>query len=53
MDLLQSIPQRVAVFNYDPMDFSDISSDLPDIMTTTSEADIPDLDDILDAIWFT
>ena len=34
------------------MDFSDISSDLPDIMTTKSDADIPNLDDILDAVWF-
>ena len=38
--------------NYDLMDFSDISSDLPDIMMTRSDADIPDLDDVLDAAWF-
>ena len=31
------------------MDFSDISSDLPDIMTTTSDDDIPNLEDILDS----
>ena len=41
-----------AMFNYDPLDFSDISSDLPDIMMTTSDVDIPDLDDVLDAVWF-
>ena len=31
----------------------DISSDLPDIMTMTIDADIPDLDDVSDAVWFT
>ena len=34
------------------MDFSDISSDLPDIMMMTSDVDIPDLDDVSDAVWF-
>ena len=34
------------------MDFSDISSDLPDIMMTTSNTDIPDFDDVADAVWF-
>ena len=53
MDLLQSTPQNEAVFNYDPLDFSDISSDLPDIMTTTSDIDIPDFNDVSDAVWFT
>ena len=52
MDLLQSTPWSETVFNYDPMDLSDISSDLPDIMTRTSDVDIPDLDDISDAVWF-
>ena len=52
MDLPQSTPQNEAVFNYEQMDFSHISSDLPDIMTMTSDADIPDLDDDLDAVWF-
>ena len=50
MDLLHSMPQTEALFTYDPMEFSGISSDLPDIMTTTSNADIPDLDDVLDAV---
>ena len=50
MYLWQSTPQNEAVFHYDPMSFSDISSDIPDIMTTTSHADIPDLDDISDAV---
>ena len=52
MDLLQSTLQNEAVFNYDLMDFSDISSDLPDIMMMASDADIPDLDDVSDAVWF-
>ena len=46
------MPWSEAVFNYNPMDFSDISSDPPDIMTTTSDADIPDPDGIKDAVWF-
>ena len=41
-----------AVFNYKELDFSDISSDLPDIMITMSDADIPDLADVSDAVWF-
>ena len=52
MDLSQSTPQNEAVFYYDPMDFSDISSDLSDIMTTTSDNDIPNLVHVLDAVWF-
>ena len=52
MVLLQSTPQYEAMFNYDLMDFSDISSDLPDIMMTTNDTDIPDLNDVLDAVWF-
>ena len=50
MDLLQSMPKSETMFNYDPMDFSDISSGLPDIMTTTSDTDLPNLDDIMDAV---
>ena len=53
IDLLQSTPRNEAVFNYDLMDFSDISSDLPDIIMMTSDADIPDLDDVSDTVWFT
>ena len=53
MDLLQSTLQNEAVFNYNPMDISDIESDLPDIMMITSDADIPDLDDVSDAVCFT
>ena len=52
MDLLQSTLQNEAVFNYEQMDFSDISSDLPDIMMMMSDADIPDLTDVSDAVWF-
>ena len=52
MDLIQSTPWHEAVFNYDPMDFSDISSDLPDIITMSSDPDIPYLDDVSDAVWF-
>ena len=47
MDLPQSTPQDAAVFCYELMNFTNISSDLPDIMTTTSDNDIPDLEDIL------
>ena len=53
MDLLQSTQQNGAVFNHEQMDFSDISSPFPDIMMTMSDADIPDLADVLDAVWFT
>ena len=52
MDLLQSIPQNEAVFNYKQMDLSDISLDLLDIMMMMSDADIPDLADVSDAVWF-
>ena len=52
MDLLQSTLWNEAVFHYDLMDISNISSDLPDIMMMTSDTDIPDLD-VLDAVWFT
>ena len=52
MDLLQSTLWNKAVFNYKQMDFSDISLDLPYIIMTMSDADIPDLTDVLDAVWF-
>ena len=52
MDILQSTLQNETVFNYDLMDFSDISSDLPDIIMMTSDTDIPELDDVLDVVWF-
>ena len=52
MDLLQSTLRNKAVFYYKQMDFSDISSDLPDIMMMISDTDIPDLTDVLDAVWF-
>ena len=47
MDLPQSTLQDAAVFHYKLMDFSDISSDLPNIMMTTSDDGIPDLVNIL------
>ena len=47
------MPQNEGVFNYNLMDFSDITSDLPDIMTTTSDTDIHELEDVFDAAWFT
>ena len=53
MDLLQSMQQNEAVFNYDLIDFNDISSNLSDIMMMTSDADIPYFDDVSDAVWFT
>ena len=49
IDLPQSTPQDAAVVYYEQMDFSDISSDFPDIMMTTSDYDIPDLEDISDS----
>ena len=52
MGLPQSTAWNEAAFCYDPVDFSDISSDLPDIMTTTSDNDIPNLVDVSDAVWF-
>ena len=50
MDLPQSTPQGTTVLNYKQMDFSDISSDFPDIMTTTSDDNIPDLVDISECL---
>ena len=50
MDLPQSTPKGATVLNSDLMDFSDISSDLPDIMTTASDDDIPDLMDISECL---
>ena len=52
-DFLQSMPQNEVVFHYDPIDFSNMSSDVPHIMTTTSDTNIPDLNDISDAVRFT
>ena len=46
MVLPQSTPHGAAVLNYEQMEFSDISSDFPDNMMTTSNDDIPDLEDI-------
>ena len=51
MDLPQSTPQAGAVLNHEQIDFCDISSDLPDIMTMSGN-DIPDLVYISDAVWF-
>ena len=51
MDLLQSTLRNEALFNYEQMDFSDILSDLLDIMMTTSDPDMPDLADVSDALW--
>ena len=45
MDLSQSTPQGATVLNYEEMDFSDISSGFPGIMTT-HDNDTPDLVDI-------
>ena len=50
--LLQSTLQNEALFNYKQMDCSDISLDLPDIITMMSDTDIPDLTDVLDTVWF-
>ena len=50
MDFFQSTPQGAAVLNYEQMDFSDISSDFPDIMTISSDDDVPDLDDISECL---
>ena len=49
MDLPQSTPQDAVVLNYELMDFSDISSNLPDIMMKTSDDYILDLLDITDS----
>ena len=49
IDLPQSTPQDTAVFFYEQMDFSDILLNSPDIMMTTSENDIHDLEDILNS----
>ena len=42
MDLPYSPSLEAAVFGYEIMDLSDISSDLCDVMITTSDEDIPD-----------
>ena len=46
MDLPPLPTPEAAEFGYDIMDLSD--ADLKDIMTTTSDEDIPDLEDISD-----
>ena len=51
MESPQSTLQNEAVFYYDPMGFSDISSDLPDIMITTSDNGILHLVDVSDPVW--
>ena len=45
MDLPHSSPEDATTPYYGMMDLSDIS-DIQDVMTTTSEEDIPDLEDI-------
>ena len=45
MDLSHSSPEDTPASYYKMMDFSDIS-DIQDVMTTTSDEDIPDLEDI-------
>ena len=57
LDLSQSTARDEALYYYKLMDLSDISSDLQDIMATTSDDDIPDPVDVsdsehLDAVWF-
>ena len=54
MNLPQSPKQDTTVFRYEIMDLSNISSD---IMTTSSDSDIPNLEDISDCLdslqdWF-
>ena len=49
MDLPQSTLQDAAVFYYELMDFSDVSSDIPDIMMTTSDDNILGLANISDS----
>ena len=48
LDPPQYSPEDKAVPHYELMDLSDISSDIQDVMTTTSDEDIPDLEAILD-----
>ena len=50
MDLPQSQTPEAVVFGYEIMDLSAISSDLCDIMTTTSDKDILDPEDISDCL---
>ena len=54
MNLPQSPLQDTSIFGYEIMDFSNISSD---VMTTSSDNDIPDFEDISDHLdnlqdWF-
>ena len=46
LDLPQYSPHDTAVLYYKLMDLSDISSDIPDVMSTMSDEVIPDLDAI-------
>ena len=48
IDLPQLTLLHEAVLHYELMDFHDISLDLPDIMITTNNEDIPDLVDVSD-----
>ena len=45
LDLPHSSPENATAPYYEMMDLSDIS-DVQDVMTTTSDEDIPDLEDI-------
>ena len=54
LDLPPPTPEDTPASYYEMMDLSDIS-DFQDVMTTTSDEDIPDLDDVLDfehGLWF-
>ena len=49
MDLVQSTPWNEAVLNYEQMDFSHISIDLPAVMTTMNDEEIPYLVELLNS----
>ena len=52
ISMTQFLPPVLALaavdFGYDPMDLNDVSADLEDIITMTSDKDILDLEDISD-----
>ena len=50
LDLPQYSPEDTAVPYYELMDLSDISSDIPDVMNTMSDKDIPYLDAIFQTL---
>ena len=50
MDIPPAPTLEAADFGYDMMDLNDVSADLKDIMTTTSDEDIPVLEDICDCL---